>query len=125
MEANEDPKRELTFYFVPTETGTSYLKVVDSKGSSDSRSVQKTFVNDPLKPDEKWRTTFDVETNSPDSLVNTTGGTIAIDLGAPESGDKFTIGTDHTATGSPVTDGGHILQRYYSTNHAFCTKLYC
>ena len=104
VEANEDPKRELTFHHVPTETGTSYLKVVNSKGSSDSRSVQKTFVNDPLKPDEKWRATFDVETNSPDSLVNTTGGTISIALGAPEGGDKFTIGSDHTATIS-ITDG--------------------
>ena len=98
VEASENPKRELTFSYIPTETGTSYLKVIDSKGSTEARDVTLRF-----SESAPWRATFEVETNSPDSLVNSAGGTIAVALGAPESGDKFTIGTDNTAT-ITVTD---------------------
>ena len=99
IEASENPKQPVTFSYTPTETGTSYLDPLHegaTKNSGESREVTLTFTQEgqnPL-PTVPWRATLSVNTQQDDAL----NGTITVVIDDPESGEKYTAGTEKTST---------------------------
>ena len=97
VEASENPKRELTFNFTPTETGTNYLTPLTqddvNKGSGVERSISLEFKQADSSPGstDPWLATISLETQGHDGM----GGTISVVLG---SGTGYTVGTPNTAT---------------------------
>ena len=107
VQASENPKRELTFNFTPTETDTNYLTPLTqddvNKGSGVERSISLEFKQADSSPGstDPWLATISLETQGHDA----TGGTITVVLG---SGTGYTVGTSNTAT-ITVTKVGDLV----------------
>ena len=93
-----NPKQLVSFSYIPTETGTSYLAPLIIDGttydSGDSRPVELEFVQDTTIAGDPWLATLSVATQTANAL----GGTITIVLDQPGSDDKYTVGSPDTAT---------------------------
>ena len=106
VEASENPKRELTFNFTPTETESNYLTPLTqddvNKVSGVERSISLEFkqADSSSGSTDPWLATISLETQGYDGM----GGTIIVVLG---SGTGYTVGTTNTATIS-VTEVGDL-----------------
>ena len=107
VEASENPKRELTFNFTPTESETNYLTSLTqddvNKGSGVERSISLEFTQADSSPGstDPWLATISLETQGHDAM----GGTIVVVLG---SGTGYTVGTTDSAT-ITVTEVGVLV----------------
>ena len=88
--ATVDPRRELTFKYTPTETGSNFLKIRDGKTNAQSRTAELTFTEDTTANPRVWTANIPIETIDPDEL-DTAHSTITVVLDTPGANDKYTV----------------------------------
>ena len=95
IEADENPKLPLTFNYIPTESGTSYLQTItqndESKATGDTRSATLKFTQNDPDSSDPWRATLNLPIQEADAI----SGTISVAL---TTGNGYTVGTPDTST---------------------------
>ena len=88
--ATVDPRRELTFNYTPTATGSNFLKIRDGKTSGQPRTAKLTFTEDTTANPRVWTANIPIETIDADGL-DSAHSTITVVLDAPGANDKYTV----------------------------------
>ena len=89
--ADKDPKRELTFKYTPTATGTNFLEADDDgNGSGQSRTVKLRFIEDTTATPRVWTANLPIDIKDADGL-DSAHGTISVVLDTPAANDKYTV----------------------------------
>ena len=88
--ATVDPRRELTFKYTPTATGSNFLKIRDGKTNGQSRTAKLTFTEDTTANPRVWTANIPIETIDADGL-DSAHSTITVVLDTPGADDKYTV----------------------------------
>ena len=106
VEASENPKRELTFNYTPTDDGGSYLAPImqdgASKGTGDTRSVTLRFTQENPGPSstDPWLATLYLDTQVSVQTTSGTPGMISVVLAG---GTGYTVGSPAAMITADVT----------------------